>query len=290
MNIKGIIPALVTPFDSNEKVDYGVLTELVNRLIDQGVNGFYACGSTAECFLLTDDERKKVMETTIKAADGRVPVIAHIGNIGTEKTAELAKHAEAVGASAVSSVPPFYYKFSFDEIAGYYEGIAKSVDLPLIVYSIPAFSGVEITADNLKTIIDASGAKGLKYTSYNLFELEKIHRRFPDLKIFNGHDEVMLNALPIGIDGAIGSTFNVMAPKYIALKKAYEAGDLSTAAAMQGEINDIIEVMIKAGVNPSIKYWLSKAGISCGNCRKPFASVSEENAKILDSYFSRVME
>lgn len=290
MNIKGIIPALVTPFDSNEKVDYGMLSELVNRLIAQGVDGFYSCGSTAECFLLTDDERKKVMETVIKTVDGRVPVIAHVGNVGTEKTVELAKHAEAAGASAVSSVPPFYYKFSFNEIAGYYESIAKAVDLPMIVYSIPAFSGVEITADNLKTIIDASGAKGLKYTSYNLFELEKIHRRFPDLKLFNGHDEVMLNALPIGIDGAIGSTFNVMAPKYIALKKAYEAGELSKATAMQGEINDIIEVMIKAGVNQSIKYWLSKAGVNCGNCRKPFAELTAEQKDILDSYFSRVME
>ena len=290
MNIKGIIPALVTPFDSNEKIDYGVLSELVNRLIDQGVDGFYSCGSTAECFLLTDDERKKVMETVIKTADGRVPVIAHVGNVGTEKTVELAKHAEAAGASAVSSVPPFYYKFSFNEIAGYYESISKAVDLPLIVYSIPAFSGVEITADNLKTIIDASGAKGLKYTSYNLFELEKIHRRFPDLKLFNGHDEVMLNALPIGIDGAIGSTFNVMAPKYIALKKAYEAGELAKATAMQGEINDIIELMIKAGVNPAIKYWLTKAGLNCGNCRKPFAELTAEQKEMLDSYFSRVME
>ena len=115
MNIKGIIPALVTPFDSNGKVDYGVLSELVNRLIDQGVDGFYSCGSTAECFLLTDDERKKVMETVIETVDGRVPVIAHVGNIGTEKTIELAKHAEAAGASAVSSVPPFYYKFSFKQ-------------------------------------------------------------------------------------------------------------------------------------------------------------------------------
>lgn len=289
MNIKGIIPALVTPFDSKENVDYGALTELVNRLIAQGVGGFYACGSTAECFLLTEDERKNVLETVIQATDGRVPVIAHIGDIGAGKTAELARHAQAAGATAVSSVPPFYYKFSFDEIASYYETIAKAVDLPLIVYSIPAFSGVEINADNLKTIMDASGAKGLKYTSYNLFELDKIRRRFLDLKIYSGHDEVMLNALPIGIDGAIGSTFNVMAPKFIALKETFEQGDMAKAATMQGEINDIIELMIKVGVNPSIKYWLTKAGVSCGNCRKPFSPITDENAQLLDAFYSKVM-
>ena len=100
----------------------------------------------------------------------------------------------------------------------------------------------------------------------------------------------MLNALPIGIDGAIGSTFNVMAPKYIALKKAYEAGDISAATVMQGEINDIIELMIKCGVNQSIKYWLTKAGLNCGNCRKPFAELSAEQKELLDSYYSRVVE
>ena len=289
MDLKGIIPALVTPFDSNEKVDYGALSELVNRLLDQGVGGFYACGSTGECFLMTEDERKKSLEAIVKTTNGRVPVVAHVGNIGTEKTVELARHAEAVGADAVSSVPPFYYKFSVDEIAGYYAGIANAVDLPLVVYSIPALSGVEITVDNLKTIINASGAKGLKYTAYNHFELEKIRRRFPELKIYNGYDEVLLNALPIGIDGAIGSTFNVMAPKYIALTAAYEKGDIATAAAIQREVNDIIELMIKVGVNSSIKYWLTKAGISCGNCRKPFLPITEENAKLLDSYYSKVM-
>ena len=289
MNIEGIIPALVTPFDSKENVDYGALAELVERLINQGVGGFYSCGSTAECFLLTEEERKKVMETVIRTANGRVPVIAHIGNIGAEKTADLARHAQDVGATAVSSVPPFYYKFSFNEIAGYYETIANAVDLPLIVYSIPAFSGVEINADNLKTIMDASGAKGLKYTSYNLFELDKIRRRFPDLKIYSGHDEVLLNALPIGIDGAIGSTFNVMAPKFIALKEAFAQGDMNKAAVIQGEVNDIIELMIKVGVNQSIKYWLTKAGISCGNCRKPFSAITEEQAKLLDTYYSKVL-
>lgn len=290
MNINGIIPALVTPFDEAGRVDHGALAELVNRLIAQGVNGFYACGSTAECFLLTEQERRAVLETIVKAADGRVPVIAHVGNIGTGKTIELARHAESVGAAAVSSVPPFYFKFTYAEIAGYYEAVSKAVELPLIIYSIPAFSGVEISADNLKPILDACGAKGLKYTAYNLFELEKIHRRFPELKLFNGHDEVTLNALPIGISGAIGSTFNVMAPRFLALLRAFEAGALDEAAALQREINEIIEVMIRVGVNPSIKYWLTRAGIPCGNCRQPFAPIDEDGARLLEAYTPRVLQ
>lgn len=290
MNINGIIPALVTPFDSNGKVDYGALKELVNYLIEKGAAGFYACGSTAECFLLTEEERKQVLETVIRTTDGKIPVVAHIGDIGTAKTIELAKHAQASGATAVSSVPPFYYKFSFDEIAGYYADIASAVDLPMIVYSIPAFSGVEITADNLKTILDASGAKGLKYTAYNQFELEKIRRRYPDLKIFNGHDEVFLNALPIGIDGAIGSTFNVMTPKFLKLKALYNSGNMVAASELQGEINYIIEVFIQAGVNQSIKYLLTKEGISCNDCRKPFAKITPLLAEKLDAIYPIVFD
>lgn len=288
MEFKGIIPALVTPFKENGEVNYDVLKELVKSLVDKGVGGFYACGSTSECFLMTDEERKKALETVIKAADGKVPVIAHVGDIGSEKTANLARHAKSAGASAVSSVPPFYYKFSFDEIAGYYEDIAKAApDLPLIIYSIPAFSGVEITADNIKTILDASGAKGLKYTSYNLFELEKISRRYKDLMLFNGHDEIYCNALPIGITAAIGSTFNVMPQKYMQIKKLYDAGNMSAASDKQGEVNEIIEAMIKVGVNASIKYFLTKSGLPCGDCRKPFGKITPSQAEYLDSIYQK---
>ncbi len=289
MNFSGIIPALVTPFKENGDVNYGALKELVNSLIAKGVGGFYACGSTSECFLMTAEERKKVLETVIKTTDGRVPVIAHVGDIGTDKTADLARHAKEIGASAVSSVPPFYYKFSFDEIAGYYEDLAKAApDLPLIIYSIPAFSGVEITADNIKTILDASGAKGLKYTSYNLFELEKISRRYPELMLFNGHDEIYCNALPIGITAAIGSTFNVMPQKYMEIKKYFEAGNMEGAAQKQREANEIIEAMIKVGVNASVKYFLTKSGIPCGDCRKPFAKITPSQAEYLDGIYDKV--
>ena len=291
MNISGIIPALITPFNDNYEVNYEALKELVEKLIADGASGFYACGSTAECFLMNEDERKKVLETVIKVTNDRVPVIAHIGNIGSEKTCELARHAREVGAAAVSSVPPFYYKFGFDEIVSYYADIAKAVpELPLIVYNIPMFAGVEINADNLKAIVDASGAKGLKYTAYNLYELDKISRRYPDMKLFCGHDEIFSNALPIGIDGAIGSTFNVMTPKFVELDKQYKSGNQAAVEKLQREVNELIEVMIKVGVNSSIKYLLTKSGISCGDCRRPFAKVNEEQAKCLDAIYSRVFD
>ncbi len=287
MKINGIIAALVTPYNEDKTVNYDVLKEMVEHHIAKGVNGFYVCGSTAECFLLSEDERKKILEVVVKTANGRVPVISHVGNIATHQAVALAEHAAKTGADAISSVTPFYYKFSLDEIAKYYESISKAADKPLIVYNFPAFSGVSLTADNLHTVLDASGAEGLKYTSYDLFELERIHRTYPKLSIFNGHDEVYANALPIGINGAIGSTFNVMPQKYHKILEAYDKG-LRTEQ-LQAEVNDIIDVFIKCGVNQSIKYLLTKEGLPCGNCREPFSPLSDESKKKLDNIFEKVL-
>lgn len=283
--LRGIIPALVTPFDKNNKVDHGALRALVEHLIGKGVNGFYACGSTGECFLMTEEERMETAKTIIEATRGRVPVAVQVGNIATDSAVRLAKQAAADGADYISSVPPFYFQFSLDEIARYYATISETTDKPMIIYNIPAFSGVSLNTKNMKTITDNCDVWGLKYTAYDLFELEKIRRAFPELNIFYGHDELFLNSLPIGTSGAIGSTFNVMPERYQEIKKAYEAGKMEEAGKMQSEVNKAIEAMISCGVMPSIKYILSKQGIPCGDCRQPFSKVTEEQKALLDVYF-----
>ncbi|MBR2615073.1 MAG: N-acetylneuraminate lyase [Clostridia bacterium] len=284
MNIKGIIPALVTPFHEDFSIDYDAIKRLVNFEIERGAEGFYVCGSTAECFLMTGEERKRIVEIVTQEVNGRVPIIAQVGNIGTAMAVDLARHAASCGVSAVSSVPPFYFKFSVDEIASYYAAISDAAQKPLVIYSIPAFSGVNITHDNIKTIIDASGAEGLKYTSYDLFELERIHRAHPELTLFNGHDEVYANALPIGLSGAIGSTFNLMPGKYKAIREAYEKGDQAAVSQKQAKVNVLIDTLIAAGVNPGIKYLLTKFGVmDFGGCRPPFGAITEEKKALLDA-------
>lgn len=285
MEIKGIIPALITPFDKNQKVDYGALTALVDKLIDEGVGGFYACGSTSECFLLDDEERLKVAETVIRTANGRVPVIVHVGHISAAKAAQYARHAESVGADKVSAVPPFYYKFTIEELGRYYHTISEATKLPVVVYSIPCFSGVAIDTTNLPFIMDNCNVGGLKYTDYNLFTLDQISRKYPDLPLYCGHDEIFLNALPIGLTGAIGSTFNVFAPFFNRLQKLYEAGNMPEAAKVQKELNEKIDVIIQCGVNPSIKYLLGRKGIPCGDSRDPFAPLTAEQKLLLDKMY-----
>lgn len=290
MNIKGIIPALLTPFDHNYEVNYDSLRKHVNRLIEQGAGGFYVCGSTAECFMLDDKERMKIMEVVTEEVNGRVDVIAHVGNINLRKAVEYAKHAESCGVTAVSSVPPFYYKFKKEEIVSYYATISDAVDLPMIVYSIPALSGVALTANDIGDILKASNTQGLKYTDYNLFELEKIRRKFPDLNVYYGRDEMYCSALPLGLSGGIGATYNVMMHKFVAMQKAYEEGNLELASKLQGEANAILEEMQKCDTKSAMKYLLTKSGIDFGGARPPVTALNEAQKANLDELYKVIFE
>lgn len=283
MKISGVIPALITPFNDDYSVNYDSIKKLVNRLITKGVNGFYVCGSTGESFLLEKDERKKVLETVVNETAGRVPVIAHVGDIWADRAGELAAHAAEVGADAVSAVPPIYFKFTFDEIAQYYKIIQDAAKLPLIVYNIPILSGVSVTSQNIGKIMSACDVAGVKFTSLDMFELSRLRKMYPDLCLLNGFDEIFINALPIGIQGAIGSTFNVMPEKFIKIMDSFNAGDIQAASAVQREANEIIEALIKSNVQSSIKHILSKQGIPCGSCRRPFAPLGEEQKALLES-------
>lgn len=283
MAFKGIIPALITPMDNNGTINYAALRQLVNVLIDKGADGFYICGSTSECFLLEDSERKAIVEVVMAEVNGRIPVVAHVGAIWADKAAELARHAAACGVTAVSSVPPFYFKFGFEDIARFYKIIADAVDVPVIIYNMPDFTGVSLNASNIRPIIESCNVLGIKYTDYNLFELEKIKRAYPQLNLYNGHDEVMVNALPIGITGSIGSTFNIMTPKYKQLEAAFYSNDLAGAMAIQREVNIVIETLLTMPFFPAIKYLLTQQGITCGVCRRPFPELTDSQRLRLDA-------
>lgn len=279
--LKGIFPALITPYKDNGNINVEVLRELVRINIEKGVAGFYVGGSTAEAFLLTLDERKLILETVVETVNEECAVIAHIGCISTDQAIELAKHAKNTGVDAVSSIPPFYYNFTLEEIKGYYFDIIKSVDLPMIVYNFPSNSGVTFDSQNAKDLIQNERVVGIKHTSYDLYQMERFKEIDQDLIIFNGHDEVFLAGLAMGADSAIGSTYNFMAEKFIKIQNLYLEDKYEEAKRIQKRANDIIEVLIKVGVYQGIKYALSLQGLDCGKCRKPFKILTEDKRKIL---------
>ena len=212
---KGIFPALLTPFDEKGKVNTAALSELVNYNIAKGVSGFYVGGSTAEAFLLSEDERKLVYKTVAKANKGRVTLIAHIGCISTEQAIEFGKYAKELGYDAISAIAPFYYKFNFAQIKKYYYDIVNAVDMPMIIYNFPNFSGVNLTVAQVEQFFCDERFIGIKHTSNDYFAMEQFKTRFPEKLVYNGFDEMLLSGLAMGADGGIGSTYNFMADKYI---------------------------------------------------------------------------
>lgn len=284
----GIFPALVTPYTKTGEVDYEQLKKLIDKLIADGVNGFYVTGSTGECFLLSDEERNTIVKTVVAYTNKRIKVIVHVGSMSTQHSISFAKHAQDAGADAISAVSPFYYKYSFDEIKDYYFDIMNSVNLPMIAYNFPALSGIELTVEHIKKLNEHKNFIGIKHTCKDLYLLEQFRTVNENLVLFNGHDEIYLSALPLDIDGAIGSTFNVMAPKFIQITKFFKAGEHAQALKLQQEVNTIINAMIICGVQQSIKYILSTQGIECNGCRKPMHEITDSQKQMLDGILQYV--
>ena len=280
MELQGIYTALLTPFDSNDKINEKALVQLIQHNIKLGVQGFYVGGSTAEAFLLTTEERKQIMDIC-KAAAPDKKLIAHIGSISEKEALELALHAKELGYDAISSVAPFYYKFSFEEIKNYYYRLAEKSGMPVVVYHFPAFSGVSMGVKEIATFLEDDRFIGIKFTSNDFFTMEQVRAKFPNKLIFNGYDEMMLAGLSMGADGGIGSTYNFMADKFVKIRELFAAGDIAQAQQIQKEANRIITILCQIGVMQAEKEVLNQLGIDFGNCRKPFSEPTQEQKDLI---------
>ena len=284
MEKKFLVP-VVTPFSDEQKINYRALQDLVVKLLQEGADGIYAGGSSAECFFLSEAERKKVLEAVIEAA-GDAFVVAHVGSIGTYNSISLAKHAQKAGAAAISSVPPFYFGYTFEEIKNYYLDLMKSVDLPMMAYNIPSNTKTEFSIDEFLQLMAFDKMRYLKFTDDNFYMLEQI-KSHCDKIVYSGKDEDFLSALAAGADGAIGTTFNFMLGKYLDIYRLYKEGKMQEALAVQHSANEVISVICKCGLLESTKYLIGERGIEVGHARKPFCYLTEEKKRMLRSVAER---
>lgn len=279
---KGVFPALLTPFDKNDNINEAALEQLIEMNLQKGVKGFYVGGSTAEVYLLSDEERKYIYKLVKDIVNDRCTLIAHIGCISTRQTIGYGQFVEELGYDAVSSVAPFYYKFKFEEIKKHYFSIVENVSLPMIVYNFPSLSGVNLTVNNLSEFLKDDRFIGIKHTSNDYFAMEQFKTAFSDKVIYNGFDEMFLAGLSMGADGGIGSTFNFMAEKFIKIQKLFTDGKYEKAYKIQQDANKIISALVKVGVFQGEKAVLNMLGIDFGDVRAPFEKLSKENYKNLE--------
>ena len=278
-NFNGVIPAMITSFNKNESINKESIRKTINHLISEKVDGLYITGSTGETFLMSQEEKKQVIEVVVEEVNGRVPVIAHIGSIGTKITTELAQYAEKVGVDALSALPPFYYGFSNEEIFNYYKDISNSTNLPITVYNISHANLMDL--DMLKRLASIKNVDGVKYTAPTHFNFSKIKKEIGEnFKIYSGMDEMALSGLISGADGIIGSFYNLMPELFVEIYKQVKNNNINEAKKIQEKINIIIIYALKKSGYPFIKMGLKWLDVDSGYVRRPFNTITDtENEK-----------
>ncbi len=284
---QGIYPALVSPVSQNGEVLEDGLRKLTRWLYATGCDGLYVCGGTGEGVILPEEVRRDILAIVmeeVRSLDsaGRWTIIAHVGAADARAASRLARNAADAGAHAVSSIPPVYYAYGRRGVMQYYEWLSRESPLPVIIYA-SVQSGVTFTATDLVELSRCPGIAGLKFTSYNLYELMKMRAaRDSGFSIFNGADEILMFGLLAGADGGIGTTYNVIPREACALYRACRAGDLAEARRLQTAINAIVEIVTHGNAIASVKHILQRMGFPVGDAVFPLNTLSDVDRTWID--------
>jgi len=282
MRFKGIMPALITPLDENERINTAVLSNLIEFFIEKGADGFYIGGATGEGIALKTEERMILAESSVKTINRRVPAIIQVAAADFNDAILLAKHAESCGADAISATPPLFFQYDEDDIFNYYKKLADSVSIPLMIYYNPA-AGFNFNAEYAKRLFEIDNVTAIKWTSPNYFEIIKLKdMTHGEMDVINGPDQMLLMGLSAGADGGIGTTYNFM---FDTIKNIYDAfirNDMKTALEYQTRADRLINAIHKYKTIPATKVLLEKMGFAVGNATFPMKRYSEkEKARIV---------
>ena len=281
--LKGLYAALLVPFDENGQVKEEGLKQIAKNAIEvEQLDGLYVNGSSGENFLISKEQKKQIFKVVKEAVGNDVKLIAQVGSLDLNEAIELGKCATNLGYDALSAVTPFYYPFSFEEIKQYYFDIIEATQNKMIIYAIPDLTGVNISINQFEELFDNEKIVGVKYTAPNFFLLERIRKAFPDKLILSGFDEMLVQAVISGVDGAIGSTYNVNGRRARQIYDLAREGKIEEAYKIQHDTNNIIETVLSMGIYPTLKEVLKTRGIDGGVPKRPFSPFNEANRKELN--------
>lgn len=274
--LHGLLSAMTTPMtEDGSAVDEDLLRELTERTIGGGVHGLVPCGSTGEFAALTGDERRKVVEIVVEQAAGRVPVVPHVGAMSTQEAKSLAKHAEAVGASALMVVAPYYEPLDLEETKQYFLDVAAAVSVPVMVYNLPVATGVNLEPAEVASLArQADNIQYVKDTSGDFSQAARlIHDHGDVVKTFVGWDTLYLAALVEGSAGSVNGAANFIAPQLVDVYNKVHAGELTEAKAVWDEIFPLMQFLVSGGYVAAVKAALRILGYPAGSTRQPIGDL-----------------
>lgn len=278
-NFEGIIPPIITPFDERGEIDKGVLRQLVDFWAGH-VQGFYACGTYGSGPMMTEEQRRQVLETVVAQNRGRVFVIAHVGAASTDLAVSLAKHAEAVGADAVAAVPPYYYGHTDDAIIRHFDALVEAVAIPVYAYDNPKCARNTFMPPLLQRMAQA-GVRGLKDSSFDILRIYAHMRALQDrsFDFIIGTEALLLPAFVMGVRGCVSGLANCLPELMVELYKACLATDLSRARELQMKVLTARDIMHYGPAIEVSHAILQLRGIESGWPKRPFQRLDEAVVK-----------
>jgi 4-hydroxy-tetrahydrodipicolinate synthase len=277
--LSGVLTALSTPFNQDETIDVAALRRIVDRSIDAGVDGVVAAGSTGEVGALSSEERLLLIDTVIEHTNGRVPVIAQTGATSTAEAIRLSKAAEKSGADVLMLITPYYEPLSLEETVTYIKDVADAVDLPIMLYNIPAVTGVNLDPATVRSLAeDVENIRYIKDSSANWEQaLQLIHHHRDVIGTFIGWDVYIHSALIEGAAGVMAGTANVVPNEIVAISRRISEGDLTGAGELWRSLYPVIDALLSVPFIPAVKAGLSLQGLPAGSPRRPTAGLNAED-------------
>jgi 4-hydroxy-tetrahydrodipicolinate synthase len=280
----GVLPALITPFtDDGEAIDADALAAIVERLIGAGAGGLVPGGSTGEFTTLTNAERRQVVEVTVEAAAGRVPVVAGTGALSTRETVELSVYAEQAGAAAVMIVPPFYDALSWRELLSHYTAVADAIAIPIMYYNLPSASGVTLTAQQLRELpvscLKDTGGDATAAT-------ELIQTDGPTL--LNGWDTLTFAALAAGVRAVVWGTASIVPEQCVELHRLLiDDIDLPAARELWSRLWPLCQFLEGQSYSAAVKAGCALVGDTTGPVRAPLLPLDDAATSELGALLER---
>ena len=288
---QGVFPAFYACYDEENNISPERCAKFTEYLIEKGVQGLYVGGSSGECIYLSVEERKQLLEAVVKAARGRLVIIAHVACNNTKDSCELAAHAESLGVDAIAAIPPIYFRLPEKAIAKYWNDIsAAAPNTDFVIYNIPQLAGVALTLPLLDTMLQNPKVIGVKNSSMPIQDIQMFKRQGRkngrEIVVFNGPDEQFVGGRLIGSDGGIGGTYGVMPELFVRLNQLLALREFDKAQQLQDAIDEVIYTLCgaKGNLYAAIKGVLKlREGLELGGVRAPLLNLEPEDAPILET-------
>ena len=277
LEMQGILPAVVTPFDAAGVFDAAAFERLLASVYGAGVHGIYVCGQTGEGLLQPVAQRQRVAEVAMRCSPPGKLVVVHVGTAEVADAVELARHCERIGVHAVSSLPP--KGAAIEQVRAYYRALTAATGLPFLVYYFPEICPAIAEMAHLLEFLELPNVIGLKFTDFDLYRLWQLRRA--GAVVFNGRDEVLAAGLLMRASGGIGSFYNLVPELFVRVWNLSREGRWDEAYCVQAQIDELIEIGLRFPPLPALKKMLAWLGLDCGAAHPSFGRLTADQETAL---------